>query len=192
MSNVSRWRKHRLHACRKCGVEENLTAWFTIWLCPEHLPTRRCLDCHKTPTETAFFSVMRRRCMACEKQHLHALHDGYKAKAARKSPPPASPHVRWVRTLPCLIHGTACRGGTAHHVRTGTGGGTALRPEDCWCVPLCHVLHMEGHDKGWLTFEAKYGVDLRTEAIRIAAASPFLVDKPAPVSYSEVEQGAIG
>lgn len=201
-ANNSNWRKTRPKECRKCGVVEGLTKWFTIWYCPLHLPQKPCLSCLKRPPEVAFSYPTHRRCAACEIAHKRAAQRLYSRDHPRKTkkpapskpyrPDPGTQHLRWVRKLPCLIHGESCRGGTAHHVRIGTGGGMALLPSDFWCVPLCHVLHMEGHDKGWLTFQAKYHIDLRAEAIRIAAASPFLVDKPAPVSYSVADQGAIG
>lgn len=187
MSNRTNWRKHRPVVCRKCGATENLTPWFTVLLCPEHLPERRCLDCHQMPSETPFRTVMHRRCIACEQLHIFALHRRYDAKKI-KNRRPASPHVKWIRGLPCTVHAGDCRGGVAHHVRHSTGGGTGLRPHDRWCVPLCHEAHMEGHDGGWQTFEAKHHVDLRAEAMRLAALSPALVDKPKPASYSGAQE----
>lgn len=62
----------------------------------------------------------------------------------------------------------------AHHVRVGTGGGTGAKPSDRFCVPLCGAHHHEGHQKGWKTFEAKYHVDLRALAERLAKGSPAL------------------
>jgi hypothetical protein len=46
------------------------------------------------------------------------------------------------------------------------------KPGDEWTVPLCNEHHREGHQTGWLTFEARYRVDLRAQAIRLATASP--------------------
>jgi hypothetical protein len=51
---------------------------------------------------------------------------------------------------------------------------------------------MEGHDKGWLTFQAKYRVDLRAEAAKIAALSPCAIDKPVAGSYGVEKQGVSG
>jgi hypothetical protein len=191
VSNRTHWHKHRLQACRKCGAETGLTKWFSVLFCQEHLPERPCLDCKKRPSEVPFRVASHRRCIACERAHLIGLHRGYVAKKPKRRPAD-SPHVKWVRTLPCLIHGKTCGGGTAHHVRIATGGGTALRPDDRWCVPLCHELHMEGHDKGWLTFQAKYRVDLRAEAAKIAALSPCAIDKPVAGSYGVEKQGVSG
>jgi hypothetical protein len=49
-----------------------------------------------------------------------------------------------------------------------------MKPSDRWCVPLCHPHHVEGHQTGWRTFEAKRQVDLRWLAQELAALSPHL------------------
>ncbi len=56
-------------------------------------------------------------------------------------------HLKWIRTLPCLL----C-GGTAevHHllrVPTNERGG-AMKTGDRWAVPLCHEHHMLLHTWG--------------------------------------------
>lgn len=84
-------------------------------------------------------------------------------------------HCKWVR----LSHACACdgKGGCegrmeAHHVRENTGGGTGLRPPDWWTIPLCARHHKECHDRGWKTFEAKYGFSMREMAESLARVSP--------------------
>ncbi len=62
----------------------------------------------------------------------------------------------------------------AHHVRAGTGGGTAMKPPDRWAVPLCPAHHSEGHTGGWITFERKYSVTLRAVAEALASQSPHI------------------
>jgi hypothetical protein len=58
-----------------------------------------------------------------------------------------------------------------------------LKPADRWAVPLCGVHHAGGHRTGWITFEAKYNVDLRWLAQELAAMSPHL--RPAPSTVNE-------
>lgn len=91
--------------------------------------------------------------------------------------PNYEPHLKWVRShFACLVEGRAghvCQGlMRAHHVRENTGAGTGLKPPDFWVIPLCDSAHREGHDKGWRTFERKYGVDTRAEAQKAAEQSP--------------------
>lgn len=59
-------------------------------------------------------------------------------------------HLAFIRTLPCVkCSALPCE---AAHIRSGTDGGTGLKPSDCWVVPLCAVHHYEQHQKGELTF----------------------------------------
>lgn len=79
-------------------------------------------------------------------------------------------HLAWIRTLPCTVRG--CIKGEAihaHHVRTGTGGGTGIKPADRWSVPLCAHHHQQGHQIGWKSSD--YG-DLKAEAERLYLLSP--------------------
>lgn len=62
----------------------------------------------------------------------------------------------------------------AHHVRRNTDGGTSMKPSDRWAVPMCDCHHKEGDRIGWLTFEAKYDVDLRAQALRLSTIPPNL------------------
>lgn len=71
-----------------------------------------------------------------------------------------------VRSMPCLLAVTGeCRGlvQAAHAKSRGAGGG---RRE---LVPLCAGHHETSHRIGAKTFAARYHVDLRHEADRIAA-----------------------
>lgn len=58
-------------------------------------------------------------------------------------------------------------------MRSGTDGGTALKPSDLWSVSLCWTHHAEQHQIGERTFEAKHKLDLKmkTLAERFAATS---------------------
>jgi hypothetical protein len=49
----------------------------------------------------------------------------------------------------------------AHHVKSKGAGG-----HDRAAIGLCTDHHREGHNRGWVTFQAKYGVDL----VAVAAA----------------------
>ncbi len=44
----------------------------------------------------------------------------------------------------------------AHHWRTGTDGGTGLKPSDCYALPLCDRCHREAHQYGERTFAAQH------------------------------------
>lgn len=59
-------------------------------------------------------------------------------------------HLKFVRSLPCLIHGTTPS--EAAHIRTFTDGGTGLKPSDHFTVPLCSKCHREQHHEGEITF----------------------------------------
>lgn len=81
-------------------------------------------------------------------------------------------HLAWVRGLECCVPG--CRTGARvdpHHIRTAANAGTGLKPPDRCCAPCCRVHHDEGDRIGWLTFQAKYQIDLSAEAAFCAEAS---------------------
>lgn len=62
----------------------------------------------------------------------------------------------------------------AHHVRTGNTGGMGLKPSDRHTVPLCPAHHLELHNDGVRTFEARHNTCLRTVAELLALRSPCL------------------
>jgi len=83
-------------------------------------------------------------------------------------------HRAWVRTHDCSI---ACRHDCSGpiecaHVRTGTDGGTGIKPHDKWCLSLCQKAHREQHDIGEPAFEKKYGINMKAIAIEFAKTSP--------------------
>jgi hypothetical protein len=135
--------------CQKCGATENLSAWHTVNLCPSCKPKRV--------------------------RKAQPYHPGiYRREREKRSGNP--PHLAWIRKQACVLGLLSCRGQKvhAHHVRRDTGGGTALKPPDTATVPLCVSHHLEGHNKGWQTFEGKYGIDLRAASIFYAQKSPFV------------------
>ena len=58
------------------------------------------------------------------------------------------------------------------HVRSGTDGGTGLKPSDRFCLSLCRVHHAEQHQIGEAAFERKYKLDLLAIAVEFARRSP--------------------
>jgi hypothetical protein len=58
------------------------------------------------------------------------------------------------------------------HVRTGTDGGTGIKPSDRWTVPLCKECHARQHQIGEAEFERQWGVNLKAVAEALFRASP--------------------
>lgn len=87
-------------------------------------------------------------------------------------------HIRWIRQHYCAVkglNGHECKGKIeAHHVRLGTDGGIGLKPSDHWAVPLCGAAHRTLHDRGQISFETLWAVDLKEIAEGLAARSPAL------------------
>ncbi|WEK50361.1 MAG: hypothetical protein P0Y66_22410 [Candidatus Kaistia colombiensis] len=79
-------------------------------------------------------------------------------------------HLRWIRTLPCVISGK--RPVDAAHIRFADPSygkretGKAEKSSDRWALPLFPALHREQHDGNERLFWAKYGID----PCRVAAA----------------------
>jgi hypothetical protein len=68
----------------------------------------------------------------------------------------------FVRRLGCLICGQPAE---PHHVLNRRGYGDARN-----LVPLCRLHHREGHDKGWRTWERRYGQKLKPIAVLLYEA----------------------
>ena len=83
-------------------------------------------------------------------------------------------HRAWVRSFACSIFDRhECSGPIeCAHVRTGTDGGTGLKPHDRFCISLCQAAHREQHDIGELAFERKYQIDMKAVAAKFAKTSP--------------------
>lgn len=66
-------------------------------------------------------------------------------------------HLAAIRQCPCLWCGKE-PGGEAAHVRMAAASfgkplaGIGVKPDDKFCVPLCHECHMEQHSVGELSF----------------------------------------
>ena len=67
-------------------------------------------------------------------------------------------HRDFVRSLPCVSCAASPRSQAAH-IRCGTDGGTGLKPNDKWTVPLCHDCHQEQHRVGELAFFSERRID---------------------------------
>jgi hypothetical protein len=144
-----------------------------------------CRSCGRNSREVRFDRMSANRCVKCDdarkaQRNQRIAERGPRCEAISEPAPAAEPrqnesHLRWVRSLPCSVKGEYCRGPVhAHHVRENTGGGTGLKPGSEWTVPLCESHHMAGHTRGWETFQAEHGVDLRALATRLAATSPHI------------------
>lgn len=165
--------------CRSCDTIAGLRAVGKHLFCETCRP-RRCRHCRLETPLARFLGPRERTCVACRaSRRLARLKVRKPAKPKPRKPPQMScegccpPHLWWIRELPCAVACGQCLGRIqAHHVRRETGGGTGLRPADCWAVPLCGYHHAEGHRIGWLTFEASHHIDLRAFAITLAARSP--------------------
>lgn len=87
-------------------------------------------------------------------------------------------HLQWVRGHDCscaaIAHTRACCEGRieAAHVRTGTDGGMAVKPSDCWVVPLCNFHHGLQHRIGEPEFERRHSIDMKKIAAALWAKSP--------------------
>ncbi len=82
-----------------------------------------------------------------------------------------SAHLKFVRSYQCCVPGCQGMPIEAAHVRTGTDGGTGLKPSDCWVVSLCRDHHAEQHRIGETAFEAAYSISLKAIASEFAASS---------------------
>lgn len=112
--------------------------------------------------------------------------------ARRKKPSLAVPnapervfqrHRKFVRSRECSIAGKAgheCSGPVVFaHVRTGTDGGTSLKPSDWWGISLCNDAHMLQHQIGERAFERRFKIDMKALAREFAKASPDMKMKEA-------------
>lgn len=85
------------------------------------------------------------------------------ARGAKRKRVTDEQHLRWLRTLPCVITGR--RPVEAAHIRFAdpsygkreTGGGE--KSDDRWALPLSPALHREQHGGSERLFWAKYGID---------------------------------
>ena len=106
-----------------------------------------------------------------------SLDPSRKKQGGRKASPD---HLKWIRTLPCLVTGSRTRVEAAH-VRYGSpvhgkpAPGMGVKPDDKWVVPLAAHVHREGPDAQHGQNEAAWwearGIDPLDVALRLFAAS---------------------
>lgn len=91
-------------------------------------------------------------------------------------------HLAHIRRLECAIfckmNATKttqheCEGHIeAAHVRTGTDGGTGIKPSDSFSIPLCQRAHRHQHQIGESAFEACWSIDMKAIAAELWKRSP--------------------
>lgn len=84
-------------------------------------------------------------------------------------------HLRWVRTLPCLLTGRRDTVEAAHvrypdprYAKPETGMG--VKPHDRWVVPLVRDLHREGPESQHDSNERAWWYARRVDPVAVAAA----------------------
>ena len=73
-------------------------------------------------------------------------------------------YLDYIRNQPCVICGHKSE---AHHVRKSSNSGTAKKPGDYWCIPICTLHHSELHHFGFNTFLKNHNIDLYEELFRL-------------------------
>jgi hypothetical protein len=79
-------------------------------------------------------------------------------------------HLTFIRLLPCVACGKGAPSEAAH-VRTGTDGGTGMKPGDRYAVPLCTACHAKQHRIGELSFWSRLRIDPVNVALRLWTVS---------------------
>ena len=90
-----------------------------------------------------------------------------RADERRRSPA----HRAWVRLHACSACGSHS-GIECAHVRSGTDGGTGIKPSDRWCISLCRDCHGLQHAIGEARFETAFHIDMKKIAEAFFAKSP--------------------
>lgn len=84
-------------------------------------------------------------------------------------------HLKWLRTLPCIITGS--RPVEAAHIRYADPAygkrdtGKAEKPDDRWCLPISPDKHREQHSGSEREFWAKHSIDPCRVALALHAIS---------------------
>jgi hypothetical protein len=92
----------------------------------------------------------------------------------------AAQHLKWLRTLPCVIcgktgnmHAAHLRTASPRHGKRAVGFGE--KPDDCWTTPLCMEHHLIGeeaqHQGNELAFWLRFGIDPFALALALWRAS---------------------
>lgn len=94
-------------------------------------------------------------------------------KSGRENAGKRSPgHCNFVRSHMCSVPGCDEVPIEVAHVRTGTGGGMAVKPSDRWTISLCRSHHTRQHSLGEASFERETGINMKALAEEFARKSP--------------------
>jgi hypothetical protein len=93
--------------------------------------------------------------------------DSGKKDVGKRSPA----HRAWVRRHACCGCGSMTAIECAH-VRSGTDGGTGIKPSDRWVISLCRDCHTRQHQIGERSFEREKGINMKALAEAFFKASP--------------------
>lgn len=89
-------------------------------------------------------------------------------------------HLKFIRSLCCVLEGKdghVCGGEIeAMHVRSGTDGGTSVKPSDFWTLTGCSHAHHEQHSIGEAAWERKWKVDMKQIVLSLSKTSPCAVE----------------
>lgn len=88
-----------------------------------------------------------------------------------------SRHRKFVRSHMCCVPGCQSTQIDFAHLRSAANAGTSLRPHDRYGVAMCREHHTEQHNKGFETFQKKYGLDLWALAKEYVERSPDIAMK---------------
>jgi hypothetical protein len=79
-------------------------------------------------------------------------------------------HLTFVRQLSCVVCGKTAPSEAAH-VRSGSDGGTGIKPSDRYCLSLCTSCHALQHEFGELRFWSTLRIDPLNVALRLWTVS---------------------
>ncbi|TPM53234.1 DUF968 domain-containing protein [Mesorhizobium sp. B2-2-4] len=97
------------------------------------------------------------------------------AKGRRRPRQEDDAHLKWIRTLPCIV--TGGRPVEAAHIRYADPAygkrevGGAEKPDDRWTVPLSAALHREQHSQAERAFWEGHAIDPCRVALALYAVS---------------------
>ncbi len=83
----------------------------------------------------------------------------YYKQTKQKQKEIAKTYHNWITLQDCCITGDS-NVGRPHHVRFNQFCGIGIKPPDIFEIPITNELHVEGHTKGFKTFQKKYKIDL--------------------------------
>ena len=76
-------------------------------------------------------------------------------------------YLEYIRQQPCVICGHVDV--QAHHVRKMGAGGTGIKNDDFFALPICKLHHREAHTYGHDTFFGRHGIDVYQELFKLVS-----------------------